>query len=66
MPQWRPDQTFYPSPKMAMQASPETTAFVAMLDPTRTMPDALAVVDVDRFQNVWPNGWTRGHAQFRR
>ena len=47
MPQWRPDQTFYPSPKMAMQASPETTAFVAMLDPTRTTPDALAVVDVD-------------------
>ena len=47
MPQWRPDQTFYPSPKMAMQASPETTAFVAMLDPTRSTPDALAVVDVD-------------------
>src|SRR3954451_21290731 len=48
MPQWGPDQTFYPSPKMAMQASPETTAFVAMLDPTRATPDALAVVDVER------------------
>src|SRR4249920_445770 len=47
MPQWRPDQTFYPSPKMAMQSPPETTAFVAMLDPTRKTPDALAVVDVD-------------------
>ena len=47
MPQWRPDQTFYPSPKMAMQAPPETTAFVAMLDPTRTTPDALGVVDVE-------------------
>ena len=47
MPQWRPDQTFYPSPKMAMQSPPETTAFVAMLDPTRSTPDALAVVDVD-------------------
>ena len=32
---------------MAMQSPPEKTAFVAMLDPTRTTPDALAVVDVD-------------------
>ena len=24
MPQWRPDQTFYPSSKMAMQAPQET------------------------------------------
>ena len=47
MPQWTPDQTFYPSPKMAMNAAPEKTAFVAMLDPTRTTPDALAVVDVE-------------------
>jgi selenium-binding protein 1 len=30
-----------------MQAKPETTAFVATLDPTRTAPDALAAVDVD-------------------
>src|SRR6476659_5324588 len=47
MPQWRPDQTFYPSPRMAMQAPQETVAFVATLDPTRAKPDALAVVDVD-------------------
>src|SRR5689334_22167956 len=47
MPRWRPDQTFYPSPKMAMQSPPETTAFVAMLDPTRKAPDAVGVVDVD-------------------
>ena len=46
MPQWKPDQTFYPSPKMAMQAPPESLAFVAVLDPTRTKPDALAIVDV--------------------
>jgi selenium-binding protein 1 len=32
---------------MAMQASPETVAYVAVLDPTRTKPDALAVVDVE-------------------
>ena len=47
MPQWRPDQTFYPSPKMAMKAKPEMLAFVAMLDPKRASPDALAVVDVE-------------------
>jgi methanethiol oxidase len=47
MPQWRPDQTFYPSSKMAMQAPQESVAFVAMLDPRRAKPDALAVVDLE-------------------
>ena len=48
MPQWRPDQSFYPSPKMAMQAPPETLAYVAMLNPTgQGSPDALATVDVN-------------------
>ena len=47
MPQWRPDQTFYASPKMALQSPQEAVAFVAMLDPTRSRPDALAVVDVE-------------------
>jgi selenium-binding protein 1 len=47
MAQWRPDPTFYPSPKMAMQAPAEKHAFVAMLNPTHAgRPDALAVVDV--------------------
>jgi selenium-binding protein 1 len=32
---------------MAMQAPQEKLAYVAMLDPRRTSPDALAVVDVD-------------------
>jgi selenium-binding protein 1 len=32
---------------MAMEAPAETTAFVALLDPTRNRPDALAVVDVE-------------------
>ncbi len=45
---WRPDPTFYPSPKMAMQAPAEKLAFVAMLNPNDNgRPDALAVVDVD-------------------
>ena len=32
MPMWRPDPTFYPSPKLAMQAPAEKLAFVAMLN----------------------------------
>jgi selenium-binding protein 1 len=44
---WRPDPSFYPSPRLAMKAPPERLAFVASFDPTRQQPDALAVVDVD-------------------
>jgi methanethiol oxidase len=45
---WRPDPTFYPSPKMAMQAPPEKVAFVALLNAENDgRPDALGVVDVD-------------------
>ncbi len=44
---WRPDPTFYPSPRMAMKAPPETLAYVASFDPRRAVPDAIAVVDVD-------------------
>ena len=48
MPLWRPDPTFYPSPKMAMQAPPEKLAFVAMLNANNDgRHDALGVVDVD-------------------
>jgi selenium-binding protein 1 len=32
---------------MAMEAPQETLAYVATIDPTRTSPDALAVIDVD-------------------
>jgi methanethiol oxidase len=44
---WRPDPTFYPSPRMAMKAPAERLAYVAGFDPTRRIPDHLAVVDVD-------------------
>ena len=47
MPKLLPDQTFYPSPTMAMQAPPETIAYVALLNPDPTASDALAVLDVD-------------------
>jgi selenium-binding protein 1 len=47
MARWRPDPSFYPSPRMAEKAKPETIAYVAAFDPARKVPDAIAVVDVD-------------------
>jgi methanethiol oxidase len=44
---WKPDPTFYPSPKMAMQAPPERLAYVATIATGNGRPDAMAVVDVD-------------------
>jgi selenium-binding protein 1 len=44
---WQPDSSFYPSPRMAMNAPAEKLAYVAALNPERNKPDALAVVDVD-------------------
>jgi selenium-binding protein 1 len=45
---WQPDPTFYPSPKMAMEAPAEKLAYVAMLNATpKSGPDAMGVVDVD-------------------
>jgi selenium-binding protein 1 len=43
-----PDQSFYPSAKMAMAAEPEKLAYVAMLNPDMTKSDAMAVVDLER------------------
>jgi methanethiol oxidase len=45
---WRPDPTFYPSPKLAGQAPAEKLAYVVLLNPKHAgKPDALGVVDVD-------------------
>ena len=48
---WKPDPTFYPSPRMAMEAPPETIAYVAALAGVASggdgKPDAMTVVDVD-------------------
>src|SRR3984893_6732564 len=45
---WRPDPTFYPSPKMAMQAPAQKLAYVVMLNAKDNAgPDALGVVDLD-------------------
>ena len=43
----RPDPTFHPSPRLAMEADPERLAYTALLSPDRSRPDAIAVVDVD-------------------
>jgi selenium-binding protein 1 len=44
---WKPDPTFYPSPRLAMQAPPERLAYVVTIDPDRQRSDALVVADVD-------------------
>jgi selenium-binding protein 1 len=44
-----PDPTFYPSPRAAGKAPPETIAYVALVNPTPAngRPDAIGVVDCD-------------------
>ena len=44
----RPDPTFYPSPKLAMEGPPEEFAYTALLSGDSSKPDALAVIDVMR------------------
>ena len=47
---WKPDPTFYPSPRMAAQAPAEKLAYVLTLNPDyqeNGRPDAVAVVDTD-------------------
>src|SRR3712207_8090933 len=44
----KPDPTYYPSPRMAMQAPPEEHAYTVVLNRDGNgCPDALAVMDVD-------------------
>jgi selenium-binding protein 1 len=46
MPKMRPDPTFYPSAKQAAEAPAEELAYLAMLSPDSSRPDAIGVVDV--------------------
>ena len=41
MPLLRPDPTFYPSPKMAMEAPPEKLAYLVLVNPAKSAPDAI-------------------------
>src|SRR5687767_7207068 len=51
MASWRPDPTFYPSPRQAIAAPPERLAYIATLNPEAvngdSRPDALVVADLD-------------------
>src|SRR4029077_14529681 len=42
----RPDPTYYASPKLAIEAPPESFAYTLLLSPDFSKPDALAVIDV--------------------
>src|SRR3954464_5338928 len=45
---WRPDPTFYPSPRSATLAPPEELAYVVRVNPTGDQrPDAITVIDVN-------------------
>ena len=62
MPSLRPDPTFYPSAKQAAEAPPEELAYLAMLSPNESRPDAIGVVD-DRGpqQLAYDFAWHLGH-----
>ncbi len=47
MERWKPDPTFYPSARMAIQAPAETLGYVAILDVGGKKADALGVVDLN-------------------
>ena len=55
MARWTPDPSFYPSPKLAMEAPKETIAYVALLEPDQaSRPDALGVIDLERgLGHIW-------------
>jgi selenium-binding protein 1 len=57
---WKPDPTFYPSPRDAASAPPESLAYVAAFDRTAEKPDAIAVLDVDPGSDSYGSvvGWT--------
>ncbi|WP_067478115.1 selenium-binding family protein [Actinomadura hibisca] len=57
---WKPDPTFYASPRDAVAAPPEKLAYVAAFDRSATEPDAIAVLDVDPDSASYGEvvGWT--------
>jgi len=57
---WKPDPTFYPSPRDAASAPPESLAYVAAFDRAAEKPDAIAVLDVDPNSTSYGSvvGWT--------
>ena len=45
--QLRPDPTFYPSPRLAIEGPVEKYCYTVMLSPDHSKPDAIAVVDLN-------------------
>ena len=59
---WKPDQTFYPSARMAMQAPREQLGYVVTFNPTPAngKHDALCVLDLDsEIENLLASGRPR-------
>ncbi|MEU5881776.1 selenium-binding family protein [Spirillospora sp. NPDC047279] len=57
---WKPDPTFYASPRDAVKAPPEKLAYVAAFDRAAGRSDAIAVLDVDPGSASYGDvvGWT--------
>nr|MBA3368871.1 selenium-binding protein [Geodermatophilaceae bacterium] len=57
---WKPDPTFYASPRDAVNAPAERLAYLAAFDRSETQPDAIAVLDVDPVSDTYGEvvGWT--------
>jgi selenium-binding protein 1 len=57
---WKPDPTFYASPRDAASAPPEKLAYVAAFDRAAEKPDAIVVLDVDEESASYGQviGWT--------
>jgi selenium-binding protein 1 len=54
MARWTPDPSFYPSPRLAMEAPEEQLAYVALLEPDQqSRPDAMGVIDLDRDSSTY-------------
>jgi selenium-binding protein 1 len=56
---WKPDPTFYPSPRDAVSAPPEKLAYLAAFDRSASRPDAIGVLDVDPASSSYGSvvGW---------
>ncbi|HEU5471496.1 MAG TPA: selenium-binding family protein [Actinophytocola sp.] len=57
---WKPDPTFYASPRDAIAAPPETLAYVAAFARPADRPDAIVVLDTDESSASYGQvvGWT--------
>ena len=54
MPKLFPDKTFYPSAKMAMEATPESYAYVTVLQTNGSnKPDAMVKIDTDEKSSTY-------------